>query len=614
VWQGAFDLDKVEALRLRNLIDPVLVERALKEVSDAASWPLPGGVSPARADKAIFDTMAQTPVGGGLPSASDPGSLLDLGFRMVLFPAREGSSGDPEPDFDRPITSREIIIDPSLTEEQYVDIDYSSGVISLSHAPPAAPGGQIVPNGIIGGSGTDNPRNEIVLFAACVPYSMEPSQTGPGMRVAGGRDGSVDAYSGRIGANVDLVATGFVATPPYIGATGIVLSQVWEGPPTGVIEILEGSLAPDGTPVTRSYGLWGYTEVITVGFSSSLLLVSSHPDVDDPSGAAALCVILRRDVVFSQTSSNNAKLTEDAKFDTVYGASQRATALRFPDATVEPQIDGSVKVILPIQAAQFAFSSYQWGYFCASAFPEANVIGNKFYSENGFVEPLAYQDNANPVNGAPGGVYAVTSHGPRLRLASLIAQFDYKGVMTSPDNNGVGVVSVNSFTRYVTKFEINASGEEYIFFTGLIGTDTGVTSPITSAEAISILAPPADVVMAGLRVYGPTTDTFSFFGLGSGGALGLPTGVVSDGTGVYHFVMETFSGPEVRYGLFDANFTMIANGVINSAANLPAGATGLYLITAIQKTSAGAPRVNLDTWFTHSVTRFDITGPPLLPP
>jgi hypothetical protein len=263
--------------------------------------------------------------------------------------------------------------------------------------------------------------------------------------------------------------------------------------------------------------------------------------------------------------------------------------------------------------AQFAFSSYQWGYYTASALPLGNAISNKFYSENGFVEPLVYQDNGNPVSGASGGSYGVNAaQGPRLRLASLIANGDYKGVMSEAVDNTMGVVAINAYTRYVTKFEITASGEDFVFFTGLIGA-TAATTPDCDIATLSV-APPADIVEIGLRVFTTTSPQFRFFGLGSGGGLGIPTGVVADGTGVYHFVMETLEGPEVRYGLFDANFNLLTQAVIDISTNLPTGTTGLYLVTAARKISAGAPRVNLDTWFTHVITRFDTAGPPLLSP
>ena len=609
LWLGAFSIDNVDAVRLKNLIDPVHVQRAEKKISDTSGPP--GGSTPGRADRAIFDTRTDMAAAPSTPG--NPGSLLDLGFRMVLFPAR-ASAVNPVPDFNRPITSREVVIDPSVTETQYIDIDYSAGIVRLSHAPPSAPGGSIVPNGIIGGPGSTNPRSEVVLFAACIPYSMEPSQLGPGVRVAAGVNGDEDVYGERIVARIDTATTVFTGAAPYFGAGGIVLDRVWEGPPTGVIDILAGDVGESGIgPV--SLGTWGYTEIDNSGLTSVLQLVSSLSTVSDPTpvGNEQRTVVLRREVFFGTQSASNSSAIDDVRFDTVYGSSRKAGTLRFPGATLRPRLDGSTEVTVNLSASQLAFSTYQWGYFTAAALPAANALSNKFYSENGFAEPLVYQDNGNPVSGAAGGGFAAdATQGPRLRLASLVANGDYKGVMSEAVNNTSGLVAVGAYTRYITKFSISAGGEDYIFFTGLIGTSTGATTPDCNI-ATSVLAPPADIRQIGLRVYGPPGTEFGFFGLGTS-PFSLPTNIVGDNTGTYYFVMETLPGPEVRYGLFDGNFQLLVQGALSDPTVLPADGDGLYLVTAIRKTSGGAPRVNLDTWFTQAVTRYDTQGPPLLSP
>lgn len=610
LWTSStFAIDATESVRLKNLIDPIHVKRAEKKLSDTAGYPIPGGATPDRADRAIFETRTNLAAAPSVPA--NPGSLLDLGFRMVLFPARN-VGGSPVPDYNRPITTREVVIDPAVAEAQYIDIDYSAGLVRLSHAPPTGSAGQIVPNGIIGGA--DNPRGEVVLFAACVPYSMEPTQLGGGTRVTGGVDGNEDVFSERITATIDAAATVFTGVAPFFSAAGIVLESVWEGPPTGVIDILGGNAGDNGLGAP-SLGTWGYSAVDNSGPTSVLTLVSNIAGATDPDPPAGetRTVVLRREVFFGNESLSNSPDVDDVRFDSVYGASSRASILRFPGANLRRLIDGSTEVQMDLSPAQFAFASYQWGYFSAAALPAANALSNKFYSENGFIEPLVYQDNANPDSGATGGGYGLSnSQGPRLRLASLVNDDDYKGVMCEFTNNSAGVVALNSFTRFVTKFEINASGEDYVFFAGLIGA-TGATSP-NSDVAVSEVAPPADIVQVGLRVFGTLSPNFGFFGLGSGGAASIPTGISSDGTGVYHFVMETLTGPEVRYGLFDDAFNLLAQGVIANSANLPLGTTGLYPIVAIRKVSAGVPRVNLDTWFTHVITRFDTVGPPLLSP
>lgn len=611
LWSGSFNLDNVDSSRLRNLVDPTLVARARKQISDTTAAPPPAGASASRPDRAIFDTRTNMAAAPSTPA--NPGSLLDLGFRVVLFPARADGSGNAVPDFNRPIVSRDLVIDPSIAEAQSFEIDYAGGILRLSHAPPSAPGGSIVPSGIVG-TLDNNPRGEVVLFAACVPYSMEASQLGGGARITGGPSGDEDIYSERIFARIDTATTVFAGAAPYFGVGGIVLSGVWGGPPTGMIDILSGD-APTGVGVP-SLGTWAYDSVSTVGNVSTLLGISSEPTVSDPTpgGGEQRTVVLRREVFYGSESASNSSLVDDYRFDTTYGSSQRATTFRFPNANLVPKPDGSVQVALNLSPQQFAFQSYQWGYITAAPVPNTNPISNKYYSENGFLQTMSYQDNANPTGGSAGGAYAVdSSQGPRLRIASLVANGDYKGIITETTNNAAAVVNVGSYTRLVTKFQINAGGEDFIFFTGLIGTSSGVTTPSVTI-ATSVAAPPADIVQIGLRVYGALNGRFTFFGLGSGGATSRATGVEADGTGVYHFVMETRAGSEVFFGLFDANFQLLVQDSITSATNLPLDGNALYVTKAIRKVSAGAPRVNLDTWFTHVVTRYDLSGPPLLGP
>lgn len=190
-----FSYDRLEGIRLQNLIDPTWVGRSNKVLTDIK------GVSPARADRAIFDTV---------PNAN-PGSLLDLGFRVVLFPAKDDGFGNPVPDFDKPITSNNIVIDSGVSEAQYFDVDYSGGLVTLSHPPTGVDtDNAITPNGII--SGTKNPEGRIILYAACVPYSQEESQLGSGVRITAGEIFTAnsgvpsriqtDAYSRKVSAAI----------------------------------------------------------------------------------------------------------------------------------------------------------------------------------------------------------------------------------------------------------------------------------------------------------------------------------------------------------------------------------------------------------------------------
>ena len=150
------DLDLIDAVRLTNIIDPREVGRSVKVKHGVNER----GFTAARADRAIFDTV----------EGNDPGSLMDLGFRMVLFPTKKVQVGGAFastfdiPDWDNPITSREVTLDSSITDEdQYIDVDYANGLVRFSHKPVDFVG---------------------PFWAAFVPYSMD--QTGAGFQVTGG--------------------------------------------------------------------------------------------------------------------------------------------------------------------------------------------------------------------------------------------------------------------------------------------------------------------------------------------------------------------------------------------------------------------------------------------
>lgn len=176
LWQGPFDAAKVQANRLANLIDPTWSRNALSTLHSVVSSQV--AVAAGRADKAIFDTSM------GTKGAANPGSLLDLGFRMVLYPAKDDGGGNAVPDWDKPITTQNVVLDPTISESQYLYIDYASGAVVFSHTPdPTSSSCSVAPNGIIGGAGTNNPRGDIVLFAACVPFSRMPDQTAGGLRL-----------------------------------------------------------------------------------------------------------------------------------------------------------------------------------------------------------------------------------------------------------------------------------------------------------------------------------------------------------------------------------------------------------------------------------------------
>ena len=336
-----FDIDKVEAARLRHLIDPRKVERSDKLLSYPNSnldISQPRGATPARGDRAIFNTKTFDN-GGAFRDAEDPGSLQDLGFRVVLYPGKLVST-DVVPDFDKPIRSREVLLDPDVVESQFVDIDYAAGVVRLSHAPTIGTS-DISPNGIVAG---DNPRNESVLFAACVPFSQEPSQRGGGSRITCKDPVETDVFSDQIVSILEESNSTSIGSAPFY--TDIALADDLTNliPETGMFNIvgLTGI-------TTGSFGTWSYSNTRVQDFGSGdvtvLEEISSARGATDPFPIASLSeVIFRREITFGIRSADLAKETDEVWLDRTYGSALRASTVRFEDSTCKYELDGSVTV------------------------------------------------------------------------------------------------------------------------------------------------------------------------------------------------------------------------------------------------------------------------------
>jgi len=369
LWNNAvtgnyFDVDAVDSARLTNIINPDWVESTMKSmgVEDA-------GINPGRADRAVFDTK-----GPGTPGNNvNPGNLLDLGFRMVLFPAMEHLVDDPAgaplslsvtgPDWSRPITSNEVVLDPSkLDEKQFITVDYSNGLVRLSHAPQT--GSDLDATSY----GADNPREELVLFACCVPYSMEEGQLGSGVRVTGsdalpvtgacvadptGSPEHADVYSNRFFA---ALSTQVINSSRGAGTTitlqGWVADQI---PPGGFVELVWGE-TPYGDPlfsvgVSGLRGsIFGYAGVVeaVVGpdnvtnltgcYGGGILATAATVDSTHPASA-----VFRREFLTPQTATGT--IGVEYQYDTTYGSAKRANALRFEYSGTRVNTDGSVSVI-----------------------------------------------------------------------------------------------------------------------------------------------------------------------------------------------------------------------------------------------------------------------------
>lgn len=318
------NVPKVVASRLDHLIDPrnapYSFARFYGDNNPVGSATPPG--------PAIFDTVTDS---------KNPGNLTDLGFRVVLFPAKDDGVGNIVPDFDNPITSNRVILDPSLppTTEQYIEIDYDAGVLYLSHPPrPDLPGCAVAPTGIIPDP-SNNPRNEVVLYAACVPYSREPSQRGGGLRVTASRpvsainpfgtDDASDVYGRR------NIAT--ITTPPGVFNSGSNLSILpvsGENPPqTGwfyFAEVTAGAVSTISAPNYYPY------------FDGSLLNTVS---VGTPGGYTITSDTV---VVFIKGPWNQIPASDYWHAGTTRGGSKRANRINFKGAGVSLGADGTVSV------------------------------------------------------------------------------------------------------------------------------------------------------------------------------------------------------------------------------------------------------------------------------
>lgn len=345
----------LSASRLTNLIDPSWVQPALKR---GLGFPGLQG----RPDRATFDTSSS---GGGADGTNaNPGSLADLGFRVVLFPAKL-SGGRAVPDFDNPITSNEVLLDPDKpTEDQWIEVDYSAGLLRLSHAP--VEGSVFLPTlGTL--TATDNPRGEVVIFASCVPYSVEPGQLGGNQRVTGrvlngSADdtcliGSVvettDVWSGRLSWPIENNIGVQSQTQQEIKLSEAVLPT--QMPMTGFVEVVTGT-RPVGPAPTAFIGAqgsraatFGYSQVIYAdpgnGGNTTLRGVFGGGPLNNTTVPTLLNrhrVTLRRDTVSPNTSDGRAGT--DFQFDTTYGFAARSNALHFEHATIRKEVDGSATV------------------------------------------------------------------------------------------------------------------------------------------------------------------------------------------------------------------------------------------------------------------------------
>lgn len=675
LWVEEFNLDAVEASRVKTMIDPQWVGRFEKQISDPLLVGLepapPPGSGPGRADRAIFDTRSVA-AGGPIPNAENPGNLMDLGFRMVLFPAKPDPNDITQtiPNFDLPITGRELVIDGSINEKQYIDIDYSSGVVRLSHPPPESrttipsEPSDVIPTGISGLTG-NNPRGEVVLFAACVPYSMEDSQVGTGVRLtASDGDGlrDFDAYSTEVSAKIDLTNTVFSGVAPFFGPsvpTGlndIILDRLWDGPETGVLTIAAGS------NTATSFGRWGYTTKTTVtpagGVPVTALggitarLTAADPDPSLFPGEQTRNITLRREVVFSRDGVSIPALSDFVSGDTYYGSSTRADTLRFERASLVPQLDGSMSVRpRPDLAIQLDRAT---GHILPAklSLPLDTVVnpvppgapGFPYFSEQGVFAGLSYQADAGNTAGINGGLAynagilpgaGTDNRGPDQRLAMPGAVLPlWHGVITQDGGTpGAGSFFLSTNFRFVAKIgvEFLSSGatSDATGFVGLIQDATGpFLTPVVSTLSDPALAPVGHHYI-GFQFDTTAPPVWRFWTRGSSGVDNIiSTAAVVDRTilltlqGPFYFVIESprigatdVDSVIVKMGVYDANKVLLSNITLTNKDLLPApSGRGFFTSAAVREEFVPLNRgVNMLIYSMSIVFDTDIDDLPPLP-
>lgn len=633
LWVGDFDADAVEASRLTNLIDPRYVQRLEKQASESVQpnpTYAPSGANAGRADRAIFNTRS-APNPSGTDFADDPGNLLDLGFRMVLFPAKNKPDGA-VPDFDRPITSRELVIDGSLdpTIKQFVDIDYSAGIVRLSVPPPALDMGvptastDVIPNGIPTGPG--NKRGEVILYAACVPYSMEGGQLGTGTRTTTeipdtNRD--VDVLSDEMFAYVNPDLTTVSPGIPFFTGS-VVLDRELEIPPTGTFQVFAGSFdAP-------SYGTWRYnTSGLTVTVNNGIeRRYTTLNGIQVKTGATPLLPIVGennsylvrflREAPGIQSFGDPSELARSFVNDTTYGASARPSSVRLKNFESRYELDGSITLEEVRQAQRWQ----QWGTLHPAFYQEVvddgglTLVDRVIRTDGVFGEPrrfdelgLTTDEVATISLDLDGNTFEFETSGPgEIRAASFQTPI---------------VSGVNQY-RLVIKFsyENESSLGDLVNFIGLL---TPLSNPANPAS-VGLAEPPLLVtdVYVGLRFLGDPSDVNDLWQI-----------VVSNGTGdssvrsiprlnprdPYYLVIESeqdgFFNPDdavtdpapyrIRIAVFDRNLDRVAERVLPAGtADIPQSASNVFLgLRNIDQDGDQFLRI----YYASFVTRKDLPGP-----
>jgi hypothetical protein len=474
---SALDFQKLAAARISNLIDPRTVGPSVAYRDTTGVNQVPAS----KPDRAIFDTVP----------GHNPGNLLDLGFRAVYFPAKVDPllGADAVPDFDNPIDSEDVRLTVGQPVREFIETDYSAGVAYLSTTPDAGdPLCQVAPS-FPPFFAPNNPRQEIVLFAACVPYSMEEGQTGNGIRVTAS---SIDSISSGFGENdlADVYGRRVIFRPdvdqvltPGPGASlTTTLTSLSDIPPSGFFFLVTRAL---GGLANRRGPYYYQSTSLTVGPPS----VVSLDGISGPAGATSVNRTgFTPDLIVLQRTLNPGLVADSA--DTVKGASKRISTLSFKGADVTFGSDGSVSVE-PRTTLQKA---YEAGRTVSLSSTFGGPISLSSIENVNFGAILEiFRNPSAPTDGA--GVYVfmganTIASGYRVNLDPAAT-----GPGVSVDQNGAG--DGVRVTKPGAGFALNVVGPAAISTFNVSGSGT---TNITDGTNLSTITPTAISVTDGVDV------------------------------------------------------------------------------------------------------------------
>lgn len=347
--------EPIRSLWTGPLTDFYQLAQTLIEPLQTMSGPVPTGTpeavgwSSAHADRACFDTTKGN---------ANPGSLLDLGFRPCLFPARIGRTGELEPDFDHPIASGEVGFGANQTGRW----ELVGSEIHLTRPPVVGVGCEVCPD-IRTLSTPDNPRGEVVLFASFVaaPYregveifgSASPEE---GIDPCGGKGASAQAalFSERIPLPLTPQTITIPVGPNRFDLYTEAPYSPLAIPPSGVMELVRGGtegLPLFGTPQDQasaiqyeSFRAWGTPARIVLKDCTGGGVAGDTVKVDPTNPATA---VLRR-----QVDRTGSPLQVDYRGDLAYGSGVRVERLRFPGAKISLHTDQSASIQIQTQSEQ----------------------------------------------------------------------------------------------------------------------------------------------------------------------------------------------------------------------------------------------------------------------